>query len=463
MKFNKIDKENLECTLQITIEPKDYLPDFKKQIKDIKSKGSFKGFRKGKTPDSFIHKMYGKSVLSEVVSKSIDKAFTDIVAEEKINYIAQPLPSTDQDLDIDYKDLKKNYEYSLDLGLIDDIQIKGLDKDDVYYKYEVSVDEKELEDHLENISKTFGTMESVDDDVQTDDVLKVSAVELDGDKEKKDGWMASFDIVMKSVTNDELKDSLLKLKKGDSFNANINDVTNRPASSIRKDLLGVEEGDDREIGEEFAYKIEDVERLKPAELTDELIKEKLSTWNLSSIEELKEDFKKNRKVNFEKDAKAMLYRDIMDTIMDKTEVTFSTSYLKRWLQESENVGEEKLDEVTESFSNEMKWVKIKEQLKNQYNVEITQGDINNKLYERARSILMQYGMQDESMLGMVIERLKKDQNEYYNIVSSAETEKIFGQIEGDLTVEMKEEGSEKFYEIVNERFNPAPAAGEEEE
>ncbi len=461
MKFNKIEKDNLECTLEIIIEPSDYIPEYKKQINDVKSKGSFKGFRKGKTPDSFVSKMYGKSIVSDAVSKEIDKAFTQIVKDEKIRYVAQPLPSSDQMLDIDHKDLNKSYSYSLDLGLIAPIEVKGVGMGDVFTRYEVSTDDKEIEDHLANISKNFGVMEPVTDKIQGDDVLKVSATELDGAKAKKDGWMASFDIVMKSVGSEELKTDLLKKKKGDKFTAEIKQVTNRPENSIRKDLLGVDEDDTRVIGDNFSFVIEEVQRLKPAELTDELIKEKLSTWNLESVEELKEDFRKNRVLSYKKDADSMIYRDIMDSIMKHTEVNISETFLKRWLTETEKVEADKLEETVNSFSDEIKWVKIKEQLMDQYKVAIAQDDIDKKLYERAKTMLMQYGMTDESLVPTVMDRLRQDQNEFYNIVSSVESEKLFSKMIPDLTIETIKEGSEKFYGIIDKKFNTKPVETEE--
>ena len=452
MKYNKEEKDNLICTLSITIEPSDYLPEYKKQLKDVKSKGSFKGFRKGKVPDSFIGKMYGKSILSDVVSKEIDKAFGQIIKDENINYIAQPLPTSEQELDFDYKDLNKTYDYQLDLGLVSPIDVKGIE-DVTFTTYKVSTDDSEVEDHLENISKTFGSMESVEDEIQSDDVLKVSATELEDGKEKKDGWMSSFDIVMKSVGSEDLKNDLLSKKKGDSFQASIKDVTNRPDSSIRKDLLGVEEGDEREIGDDFSFVIEEVQRLKPAELTDDLIKEKLSTWNLESKEALIEDFKKNRISSYEKDSRNMLYREIMDSIMDNTEVEISEAFLTRWLKESENVEDEKLEDTSKAFKDELKWVKIKELLMKKHDIQITQAEIDAKLDERARTIMMQYGMQDENLVASIKQRIAENNNEFYNIVSTVESEKIFAALIPDIKTDEKEVGSTEFYEIIDKKFN----------
>jgi trigger factor len=207
------------------------------------------------------------------------------------------------------------------------------------------------------------------------------------------------------------------------------------------------------IGDDFSFVIEDVERLKPAELTDELIKEKLSTWNLGSKEELIDDFKKNQTSSYEKDSRNMLFRDIMDSIMDNTEVEISVDFLNRWLKESENVSEDKLAETSKAFKDELKWVKIKELLMKKYDIQITQGEIDAKLDERARTIMMQYGMQDPSLIAEIKKKIAENNNEFYNIVSTVESEKIFSALLPEIETEEKEVGSKEFYDIIDKRFN----------
>ena len=452
MNFEQIHKDDHQLTLKITIEPSDYVGEFRKKIKDIKDKGSFKGFRQGKTPESFVLRMYGKSTLMEVVSQKVDEAFGEIVKNEKINYITQPLPSEDSGLDVKPNDLTRSYQYSIDLGLAAKVDVKGIDVSDVYTKYEIAIDPKELEDHLQMIAETFGSQEPVDSQIEGKDILKVSATELEGVVPKKDGWMASFDIVMQSVKAEELKKELLTLKKGSTFTANINDITSRPAASIRKDLLGVEEDDSREIGEMFSFVIEEVMRTKPAELTDELVQEKLTTWGMNSLQELKDDFINNRKKVNEADSKAMLYRTILNAIQEQSSVEMSDTFIKRWLREFENMDDAGVEKTFDAFRKEVAWNKIKETLMEKYEVSIMPQEIQMKIKQRARNIMQQYGFYDETFAKQIEEKISKDKNEVYNIIANLEIERIFDKLIGDLKVETVEISAEAFNEKADALF-----------
>jgi hypothetical protein len=149
----------------------------------------------------------------------------------------------------------------------------------------------------------------------------------------------------------------------------------------------------------------------------------------------------------------MLYREIMDSIMEDTQVEISTVFLKRWLKESEKVEDDKMEETAKTFVDELKWVKIKEQLMKAHKIEITQAEIDGKMTERARSMMMQYGMYDEKYLGEIKKRIAENQNEFYNIVSTVESEKLFNALIPGLNIVEEEIGSEAFYQIIDKKFN----------
>ena len=92
MKVERQEIDQLNSTITILLEPGDYEPNFLDELKKYKSKVQMKGFRKGKTPIGVIKKMYGQSVLAEIVMDKINKGLTDFISEEKINILGQPLP-----------------------------------------------------------------------------------------------------------------------------------------------------------------------------------------------------------------------------------------------------------------------------------------------------------------------------------------------------------------------------------
>ena len=54
------------------------------------------GFRKGMVPTSLIKKMYGKSVIAEVVNKALQEAVYNYIKENKVNMLGEPLPNEEK-------------------------------------------------------------------------------------------------------------------------------------------------------------------------------------------------------------------------------------------------------------------------------------------------------------------------------------------------------------------------------
>ena len=64
--LQNIDKVSAELTVKL--EKADYQEKVDKELKSLRQKAQIPGFRKGMVPTSLIKKMYGKSVIAEVVN-----------------------------------------------------------------------------------------------------------------------------------------------------------------------------------------------------------------------------------------------------------------------------------------------------------------------------------------------------------------------------------------------------------
>jgi len=117
MKIEKKNIDDLNAVIKLTIEKSDYEDSFNKELKNYKNKVQLKGFRKGKTPISSIKKMYGKSVLLDVVNKTLQEKLSGYLVEEKLDILGNPIPSSDQEqMDININELQ-DYKFSFDIGI----------------------------------------------------------------------------------------------------------------------------------------------------------------------------------------------------------------------------------------------------------------------------------------------------------------------------------------------------------
>src|SRR5918994_3981905 len=119
------DVAPLHKQLNITINKEDYLPSFEKALKDYSKKANIPGFRKGMVPAGLIKKMYGPSLFTDEVLRSVDRELIGYLQNDKIDIFAQPLP-----LETDIRQLDVNnpadYTFHFEVGMKPEFQLPDL-------------------------------------------------------------------------------------------------------------------------------------------------------------------------------------------------------------------------------------------------------------------------------------------------------------------------------------------------
>lgn len=76
------DIDNLNAVLTVSIPKDDYLPLFNTELRKYRKDARIKGFRQGKTPTGVLKKMFGKSVLGEIINKMLQEQLTDFMVND---------------------------------------------------------------------------------------------------------------------------------------------------------------------------------------------------------------------------------------------------------------------------------------------------------------------------------------------------------------------------------------------
>src|ERR1700754_961300 len=95
-----VTRENiglLTDKITVNISKGDYLPSFEKSLKQYGKQANIPGFRKGMVPAGLIKKMYGNSVFTDEVLRTVEKELTSYMSTEKLEIFAQPLPLPEND------------------------------------------------------------------------------------------------------------------------------------------------------------------------------------------------------------------------------------------------------------------------------------------------------------------------------------------------------------------------------
>ena len=397
MNIEKQSVDNLNATIIVNINKEDYQDKFKSELKKMAGKAQMKGFRKGKTPASVVKKMYGKSVLADVVNQTLQNALSKYLDEEKLNILGQPIPSDDQDgdLDFDVNDLE-DYTFKFDVGLAPEIEVQGVSAEDAYEIYKVEVSEETVSEELENARKRLGTQEHPDGAVVENDILKIQAEELDGEEVKENGWATEFSVIVDSLT-EEYNEKVLSMSKGESFTFDIHKLEkDKGEDYVKKYLLNVpkvEEGEEEPvIGNMFKGEIVDISRLKIADLDQEFFDKYFGKDEVKSEEEARAKIGEYVGNHYHNQALQVMYRNIMDKLVADTKVDLPADFLRKWLKmTNEKLSEEQIEKDFDGFLDNMKWTLIKNKLATQFEIEVQPEDIKIAMENKIKSYFGQYG------------------------------------------------------------------------
>lgn len=433
MNIEKQSVDNLNATITINISKEDYQDKFKSELKKVAGKTSMKGFRKGKTPQSVVKKMYGKSVLAEVVNETLQKALSDYLSDEKLDILGQPIPSDDQDGDMNF-DVNNldDYTFKFDVGLTPEIDVQGVSESDTYDIYKIEVDDKVINEELENAQKRLGEQEHPDGEVIANDILKIQAEELEGEDVKKDGWATEFSILVDSLT-EEYNAKVLSMSKGDTFTFDVNKLEkDKGEDYVKKYLLNVpkvEEGEEEPvIGNMFTGKIVDIARLKVAELGQDFYDKYFGKDEVKSEEEARAKIEEYIGTHYHNQALQVMYRNIMDKLVADTKVELPADFLKKWLKmTNEKLTDDEIDKDFDGFLDNMKWTLIKGRLAKMFEVEVTPEDIKAAMENKVRNYFGQYGM-DEAYVNEIMGKMLQNQEEVNKTYEELQAGKLFTKI-----------------------------------
>lgn len=435
------------------IEKPDYESELEKKLKEQQKTAHFKGFRKGKVPMSMIKKMYGNSTLVDVINDRLGKEMDSYFEKEKIQYIGEPmLAEGHEPLDVDINQTGE-YSFTFDLGIRPEFEVIGVSEEDTFEKYKVQVDEKTIDGEIEALRKRNGKQEMVTEDIEESDILTLEGVELDGKKVKENGWETGFTLMVDTIGDEKLKKQVLKKKQGDTFDHNIYELEKgRDEAFVKKYFLNLDENEEKEIGEHFRFTIKEVRRLMPAEMTEEFFKTNFGediTEETAAREYIREQLEKF----YDNESYQLVFRNMMDTMIEKTEFDMPEEFLKRWLRSQEknkDLPEEEFEKQFTSFLKEMRWSLIKSKLSEKLEVKVEEQDIQQRLYAKAQQYIGQQmqGYSDPNMLNQFYQYLAQDKNQVNQAADEIATDMVFGKLKDTVKIEEKKISLDKFKDVV---------------
>jgi trigger factor len=100
MQLTQTLSEGLKRQFQVTVAAADLESRLNAELEALKTKVRINGFRPGKVPTGHLKRMYGKSVMADVVQNAVTEANRRIVEENQLKLAMEPQIDFPEDKDL---------------------------------------------------------------------------------------------------------------------------------------------------------------------------------------------------------------------------------------------------------------------------------------------------------------------------------------------------------------------------
>jgi trigger factor len=252
-----------------------------------------------------------------------------------------------------------------------------------------------------------------------------------------------------TIGDEALKNSLLEMKKGDHFEANIFELEkDKDEKYVRKYFLNMDEEEDREVQPMFQFEILKVERLVPADLDQEFFVKQFGEGKVTSEEEAREALREDIKKFYDQQAEQILFRDIQEKMLELNDIALPDDFLKRFLvSENEETTAEEVENDYENISKSFQWTILRNKLVEEFDVKVEAEDVRNELRGQVAQYMGGYAA-DEAFMNSMIERLMQDENQVNSAYENQLGSKLFLRLKNEFKQTPKSIGLEDFQETI---------------
>ena len=410
----------------IKVGKEDYLPSFEKKLKDYSKTVNIPGFRKGMVPAGMIKKMYGPSIYTDEILKTVEKQLYTYLDTEKPDIFAQPLA-----LDADIRKLDVNnpteYEFGFEIGLKPTFEIAPLASANATL-HKVTVTDEMMQEEVDRMLIKGGKMTEPETVESEEAVLNILFTEVDEKGNTIEGGIEKENsVIVKYLTPDAQKQFMGK-KKEESVVVQLSAAFDKDKLEAFVQDLGLDKDDADAAKKYFKLTIVKIGLVEKRELNEEFFNEVFPGAAVATEEEFRKKLKEEIEQYWNGQSSNQLHDQLYHYLLEETKIEFPDQFLKRWLQVG---GEErKTPEQAEAefpgFSNQLKWTLISDKIVKENKLEVSAEELK----ESMKAEVMRYfgGMSmggDTSWLDSYVERMLKDEKQVDASYRRLITDKLF--------------------------------------
>jgi trigger factor len=459
-----VTKENiglLHEKLTVKLEKTDYLPSFEKALKDYSKKANIPGFRKGMVPAGLIKKMYGHSLFTDEVLRSVDRELIGYLQTDKLDIFAQPLP-----MEADIRQLDVNnpadYTFHFEVGMKPEFQLGDLGTAKIT-RYVVTVTDEMINSEISRLQNRYGNMQDQHTVDTEENVLNIIFTEADENGNDAENGIHKDNSLLVKYFKEDFRSNLIGKTINDYIIVQLDKAFDEKELEFILSDLGLDKNDPAAAQKHFKIQITKIGLLEKKELNEEFFNQLYPEQEVKTEADFRNKIKEEIQAYWNSQVRNQIHDQIFHELTDHTNIQFPEGFLKKWVKtqgdpstiaQGENPDGGKSDDQVEkefpSFLNQLKWTLITDKIVQENSIKVDPGEI--RAFAKQQLFGYMGGMgadaQDQPWVTDYIEKMMKDRKYVEDAYNRIQTQKIFEWAETKVNPTDTEISAEEFTKMV---------------
>lgn len=450
-----VTRENiglLTDKITVNIAKGDYLPSFEKALKNYGKQANIPGFRKGMVPAGLIKKMYGSSVFTDEVLRTVEKELTTYMTSEKLEIFAQPLPLPENDArQIDMGN-PSDYSFAFEIGLKPAFNLANLGSAKLT-RYKVEVTPAMIDEEVERLRTRNGKMTEPEAVAGDENVLNLHFTESDGSGQPVEGGISKDNSLLVKYFNEATRPKWVGLKKGDFLVIQPSAALDEKEREWVLNDLGLPKEDAAAADKYFRTEITKVGLVEKADMDAAFFQAAAPGKDIQTEEAFRDSVRDDIQAYWDSQSRNQLQHTLYHVLLDHTRIDFPEEFLKRWMQTGgeKPKSQAEVDMEFPSFANQLKWTLIVDKVVSENGIQVDPEDI--KAFAKQQLIGYmggQMNIEDQPWVADYVQRMMQDRKFVEDTMHRIQTEKVFNWAETQIRPEEKPISQEDFKHLVEE-------------
>jgi len=449
-----ITKENiglLHEKLTVKLEKTDYLPSFEKALKEYGKKANIPGFRKGMVPAGVIKKMYGPSLFTDEVLRSVDRELINYLQNDKVDIFAQPLP-----LESDIRQLDVNnpadYTFHFEIGMKPDFSLPDLSKAAIT-RYVVEVTDEMINNEITRLQNRYGNMKDQESVSSDEDVLNVLFTEVDEKGNEKEPSVKKDNSLLVKYFREDFRRNLTGKTINDFVTVQLDKAFDEKEQEFIMNDLGLDPKNKEDRKKHFKIGITKIGLLEKRALDEEFFKQLYPGGEVSTEAQFRDKVKEEIQAYWNNQANNQIHDQVFHELVDHTHISFPEGFLKKWIRTQGEAPktDEDVEKEFPKFLQQLKWTLITDKIVQEQGIQVNPDEIRQFAKQQLFSYMGGANLSDDQpWVTDYVEKMMKDRKYVEDSYNRLQTQKIFDWAAGQVKPADKSIPADAFTKMVEE-------------